>query len=58
MERLEIIKCTNKRILFDYIEKNSDIKVFEQMDLGLLKNIALNIKFIQRTERTKEKNKK
>jgi hypothetical protein len=58
MERLEIIKCTNKRILIDYIEKNSDIKVFEQMDLGLLKNIALNIKFIQRTERTEEKNKK
>jgi len=26
--------------------------------LGLLKNIALNIKFIQRTERTEEKNKK
>jgi len=47
MKREEIIQCGDKKVLIDYIKKNSKIQVFEQMDIELLKNIALNIPVIQ-----------
>jgi stage III sporulation protein SpoIIIAA len=47
MERIEIIQCKDKNILIDYIQKNSNIKVFDTMNIDLLKNIALNILVIQ-----------
>jgi hypothetical protein len=46
MEKLEIIQCKDKKVLLDYIKKNSSIQVFEQMDINLLKNIALNIPIV------------
>jgi hypothetical protein len=54
MEKLEIIQCNDKKFLLDYIKKNSSIKVFENMDINLLKNIALNIPIVPKPKKPKE----
>jgi glucose-6-phosphate isomerase len=54
MERLDLIMCKDKKILIDYINQNSNIKVFEQMGIELLKNIALNIPVIKKIKEEKE----
>jgi hypothetical protein len=56
MEKIEIIQCKDKRVLLDYIKKNSSIQVFENMDINLLKNIALNIPILPKIEHLKQKN--
>ena len=57
MEKIEIIQCKDKRVLLDYIKKNSSIQVFENMDINLLKNIALNIQILPEIEHLKQKTK-
>ena len=57
MERLEIIQCKDKNVLINYIKKNSTVQVFEQMDLELLKNIALNIPVITKPQPQQEQSK-
>jgi len=57
MEKIEIIQCKDKRVLLDYIKKNSSIQVFENMDINLLKNIALNIPILPEIEHLKQKTK-
>lgn len=54
MKKEEIIQCKDKKILIDYIKKNSNVQVFEEMDLDLLKNIALNIPIIPQKEQEKK----
>jgi hypothetical protein len=54
MEKIEIIQCKDKRVLLDYIKKNSSIQVFENMDINLLKNIALNIPILPKPKQTKQ----
>jgi len=56
MEKIEIIQCKDKSVLLDYIKKNSSIQVFENMDINLLKNIALNIQILPKIEHLKQKN--
>jgi hypothetical protein len=57
MEKLKIIQCKDKKVLLDYIKKNSSIQVFEQMDINLLKNIALNITILPKLEQPQQRKK-
>jgi hypothetical protein len=52
MEKLEIIQCNDKKILLNYINNNSYIQLFENMDINLLKNIALNIPIVPKPKKS------
>jgi hypothetical protein len=51
MKKLEIIQCNDKKILLNYINNNSSIQLFENMDINLLKNIALNITIVPKPKK-------